>query len=295
MKAMEILHTPVLVNEVLEKLNLKKGDTVVDCTVGEGGHSVEILKVIGPSGFLYGIDQDSEALKIAHKRLKNVGDNFFLVNDNFLNIKAIQKKYNIPAVNGILADLGISSLQLYYNRRGFSFIKNGPLDMRMSFHTELTAADVVNSFPENELADIIFKFGEEKLSRHIAKAIVDYRRRKKKIETTEELADIVANVYHRKRGKIHPATRTFQALRIFVNNEMGSLEMFLKDAPDILAQDARIAVISYHSLEDRVVKKAFREDKRLNRINKKVIRPLEEELLSNRRSRSAKLRVAERI
>jgi 16S rRNA (cytosine1402-N4)-methyltransferase len=291
---MEILHVPVLVNEVLEKLNLKKGDIVVDCTVGEGGHSVELLKTIGPSGFLYGIDQDSKALEKANRRLSSLGNNFRLINDNFSHIEFIHEKCKIPPVQGILADLGISSLQLYYSDRGFSFMKDGPLDMRMNLSSELTAAEVVNSFSEVDLANIIYEFGEERFSRKIAKAIVEYRKRKK-ITSTKELAGIITDIYPKKHWKIHPATKTFQAFRIFVNGELDSLKNFLKYAPNLLKREGRISIISYHSLEDRLVKRAFRNDIRLKRINKKVIIPDKAEIYANRRARSAKLRVAEKL
>ena len=290
---MEIFHIPVLLNETLQYLNLNEGSIVIDCTVGEGGHSEEILKRIGPSGFLFGIDQDSEALLKAKKRLSSIGSNFTLINDNFSRISEIRKQFGIPPADAIVADLGISSLQLHLPYRGFSFMKEGPLDMRMNPNAPLTASDVVNGYSEKDLADIIYTFGEERRSRQIAKAIVLYRKNKK-IETTTELAGIIEKIYRYKRGAIHPATKTFQALRIFINGELNSLKRFLDDAPDLLKAGGRIAVISYHSLEDRIVKESFKTDERLKRINKKVIRATHEEILSNRRARSAKLRVAER-
>ncbi len=291
---MDILHIPVLLDETIVNLQVKEGDVVIDCTVGEGGHSSQILKVIGPSGFLYGMDRDEESLRKAKIRLSKIGTNFALINNNFANIKEISEEHKFMQANKILADLGLSSLQLYYERRGFSFMKDGPLDMRMDAKSDLAAADVVNSFPEEEIADIIYKFGEERFSRRIAKAIIKHRKIEK-IKTTQELANIVISVYPHGNRRIHPATKTFQALRIFVNSETENLAQFLKDAPDLIGVRGRIAIISYHSLEDRAIKQAFRSDVRLKRINKKVIVPQMSEIHYNRRARSAKLRVAERI
>ena len=290
---MEIIHIPVMLNESLEYLNIKPGDAVVDCTIGEGGHSVEILKRIGKNGLLIGIDKDEEALKRAKERLSFIGDNFILIHESFANISDILKSLNIKQVNGIIADLGVSSLQLYEAERGFSFMKDGPLDMRMNQSADVTASVLVNSLPEDKLADIIYYYGEEHLARRIAKAIVEYRR-KKKIETTSELARIVGSVY-RKRGRINPATKTFQALRIAVNNELKDLEKFLKEVPLSLNKGGRIVVLSYHSLEDRIIKRAFTNDPALKRINKKVIVPAREEVIANPRARSAKMRVAEKL
>jgi len=290
---MKIIHIPVMLNESLEYLNIKPEDTVVDCTIGEGGHSVEILKRIGKNGLLIGIDKDEEALKRAKERLSFIGDNFILVHETFANISNILKNLNVKQVNGIIADLGISSLQLYKAERGFSFMKDGPLDMRMNQTVDITASTLVNSLPEDELADIIYYYGEERLARRIAKAIVEYRR-KKKIKTTSELARIVGSVY-KKRGRINPATKTFQALRIAVNNELKDLEKFLKDASLCLNKGGRIVVLSYHSLEDRIVKRAFMNDPTLRRINKKVIIPAFDEVKVNPRARSAKMRVAEKL
>ena len=290
---MEIIHIPVMLNESLEYLNIKPGDALVDCTIGEGGHSVEILKRIGKNGLLIGIDKDEEALKRAKERLSFIGDNFILIHESFANISDILKSLNIKQVNGIIADLGVSSLQLYEAERGFSFMKDGPLDMRMNQSADVTASVLVNSLPEDELADIIYYYGEDYLARRIAKAIVEYRR-KKKIETTSELARIVGSVY-RKRGRINPATKTFQALRIAVNNELKDLEKFLKEVPLSLNKGGRIVVLSYHSLEDRIIKRAFTNDPALKRINKKVIVPAREEVIANPRARSAKMRVAEKL
>ncbi len=290
---MEIIHTPVMLNESLEYLNIKPGDTIVDCTIGEGGHSVEILKRIGERGLLIGIDKDEDALSRARNRLSVIGNNFVLVHDTFADLSDVLKNLSVKQVNGIIADLGISSLQLHKAERGFSFMKNGPLDMRMNQKTNITASTLVNSLTESELADIIYYYGEERLARRIAKAIVAYRK-KKRIETTSELARIVESVYKR-RGRINPATKTFQALRIAVNNELKDLEKFLKEAPLVLNKGGRIVVISYHSLEDRIVKRVFINNPVLKRINKKVIVPAREEVIANPRARSAKMRVAEKL
>lgn len=290
---MEIIHTPVMLNESLEYLNIKPGDRIVDCTIGEGGHSVEILKRIGEKGLLIGIDKDEDALSRARSRLSLIGSNFVLVHDTFANLSNILENSSVKRVSGIIADLGISSLQLYKAERGFSFMKDGPLDMRMNQSTDITASTLVNSLTESELADVIYYYGEEHLARRIAKAIVVYRK-KKRIETTSELAHIVESVYKR-RGRINPATKTFQALRIAVNNELKDLEKFLKEAPLFLNKGGRIVVISYHSLEDRIVKRAFINNPVLKRVNKKVIIPGRDEVKANPRARSAKMRVAEKL
>ena len=290
---MEIIHTPVMLNESLEYLNIKPGDRIVDCTIGEGGHSVEILKRIGEKGLLIGIDKDEDALKRAKERLSLIRNNFILIHGTFADLTEILKNLNVKQVNGIIADLGISSLQLHEAERGFSFMKDGPLDMRMNQSTDITASTLVNSLTESELADVIYYYGEEHLARRIAKAIVVYRK-KKRIETTSELAHIVESVYKR-RGRINPATKTFQALRIAVNNELKDLEKFLKEAPLFLNKGGRIVVISYHSLEDRIVKRAFINNPVLKRVNKKVIIPGRDEVKANPRARSAKMRVAEKL
>ncbi len=291
---MKIYHIPVMINEIADLLGVKEGSVIVDCTVGEGGHSALILRLIRESGFLIGIDKDTDALEKANKRLSSISKNFVLLHGNFSDIKEILEQHEVGEVDGILADLGLSSFQLAKEGRGFSFMKEGPLDMRMDKTSPLTAFDIINRFGEKEIADILFYFGEERKSRAIASAIVKYRK-KKSIETTSELAEIVRKVKGGKNHRINPATKTFQALRIAVNRELEDLKKFLKDAPDLLKKGGRIAVISYHSLEDRIVKNAFRSDKRLKRVNKKVIVPSEEEISKNRRARSAKLRVAERI
>ncbi len=291
---MEIYHIPVLPNETIKLLNIKEGSVVVDCTVGEGGHSALILRIIGKSGFLIGIDKDTDALKKANERLSSISKNFVLVHGNFANIKEILAEKNIKEVDAALADLGLSSLQLQFGERGFSFMNEGPLDMRMDKSKGITAYAIVNGFDESNLSDIFYFYGEERRARAIASAIVRYRKTKK-IETTTELANIVDKIYGGRHGRINPATKVFQALRIAVNGELEDLKKFLSDIPDVLITSGRVGVISYHSLEDRLVKNAFRSDPRLKRINKKVIRPEADEIERNRRSRSAKLRVAEKI
>jgi len=284
---------PVLLKETIESLNLKEDSIVVDATLGEGGHSYEILKRI-PKGLLIGIDLDEEAIEKAEKRLKEVGNNFIIVPGNFKEIKAIALSY-AKGVTHILADLGVSSLQLEESERGFSFQKEGPLDMRMCRPcTRYSAYDVVNSFSQEDIEEIILLYGEDPFAPKIARKIVE-ERKKGPISTTTQLAEIVKSVYPKGYYKIHPATRTFQALRIFVNRELDNLKQFLLDAPTVLVKGGRIAVISYHSLEDRLVKQSFKENPTLKLITKHVVKPTPEEILANRRARSAKLRVAERI
>ncbi len=291
---MKIYHIPVLLKKTLDLLNIKEGDVVIDCTIGEGGHSVEMLSLIGKSGYLYGIDRDKEALEKAYKRLTFIRGNFRLIHNNFSDILDIVKDYDISGADKILVDLGVSSMQIDKSERGFSFREDASLDMRMDRDEDMTAADIVNNFPEDRIADIIYQYGEERFARRIANSIVNYRK-KRKIETTTELAEIVKRVYPHKWYRIHPATRTFQAIRIAVNGELEYLEEFLKAFPKVLRRNGRIAIISYHSLEDRLVKKYFRENKNLRLLNKKVIRPDKEEIIQNPRARSAKLRGAEKL
>ncbi len=290
-------HEPVLLNEVIKFLEPKSGEFFVDATLGAGGHAEKILEKIMPDGFLIGFDCDSSAIGQAEERLNKYKKNCLFINDNFSNLVLQIKKNNISGVDGVLLDLGVSSMQLDNKERGFSFKSSGPLDMRMAENKGISAFDVVNSFEEKEIADIIWKYGEERLSRRIARAIINHRK-EKKIETTGELADIAARAYGaRTQGSfrgIHPATRTFQALRIFVNKELESLETVIESVIDILNHQGRIGVISYHSLEDRIVKNKFKEfkEKGLGDIlTKKPIAPTEEEVDQNRRARSAKFRV----
>ncbi|MCD6107130.1 MAG: 16S rRNA (cytosine(1402)-N(4))-methyltransferase RsmH [Caldisericaceae bacterium] len=291
---MKIYHTPVLINEAIDLLDIKKEDIVMDCTIGEGGHSEKILSHVNKFGHLYGIDRDKETLDTAKKRLSSIKTNFTLIHGNFADILNITKEHNVTGVNKIIVDLGISSLQIEIEERGFSFKREGPLDMRMNREERTTALEIINSFPEYEIADIIYKYGEERFSRKIAKKIVNYRKLKT-IKTTTELAEIIKKAYPHKWQKIHPATRTFQALRIKVNKELENLEKFLESFPQILAKNGRIAIISYHSLEDRLIKTYFKQNEELHILNKKVIKPTPEEISRNPRSRSAKLRGAKKL
>lgn len=273
---------------------------MVDATVGGGGHSEEILKNILPGGRLIGIDADPAALAIARDRLKSFGGSFTLVNDNFRNIDRILKIQNIKNVDAVLLDIGISSYQLDDATRGFSIRSDASLDMRMDQQSSgITAYDVVNKYKKDKLSEIIEKFGEERFHNRIAGQIKDARERKR-IETTGELAAIVKRAvgYKYRNLKVHPATRTFQAIRIFVNDELGALEEALKSAIFWLKPGGRIVVISFHSLEDRIVKNMFKGYSKLGVlkiITKKPLIPEREEVIKNPRSRSAKLRVAERI
>ena len=272
---------------------------MVDATVGGGGHSEEILKNILPGGRLIGIDADREALAIARDRLKSFSGSITLINDNFRNIDRILKIQNIKNVDAILLDIGISSYQMDDASRGFSIRSDASLDMRMDQSSDITAYDVVNKYKEDKLSEIIEKFGQERFHNRIARLIKDARERKR-IETTGELAAIVKRAvgYQYRNLKVHPATRTFQAIRIFVNDELGALEEALKSAVFWLKTGGRIVVISFHSLEDRIVKNMFKGYSKLGVlkiITKKPLIPDREEVMNNPRSRSAKLRVAERI
>ena len=272
---------------------------MIDATVGGGGHSEEMLKNILPGGRLIGIDVDKEALAIAENRLKNFSGSFTLVNDNFRNIDRILKIQNVNNVDAVLLDVGVSSYQLDDASRGFSIRSDSRLDMRMDQSCGITAYDVVNRYKEDKISEIIEKFGQERFHNRIARFIKDARQRKP-IETTGELAAIVNRAvgYKYRNLKIHPATRTFQAIRIFVNDELGALEEALKSAIFWLKTGGRIAVISFHSLEDRIVKNMFKGYSKLGVlkiITKKPLIPEREEVINNPRSRSAKLRVAERI
>jgi 16S rRNA (cytosine1402-N4)-methyltransferase len=305
------VHIPVLLDEVIEGLQARRGGNFIDCTVGLGGHAAAILEKISPSGRLLGIDADPEAIKVSQDKLGNYGEAVTLVNDNFVNLEAICERYHFHPVDGILFDLGVSSLQLDTAERGFSFHLDAPLDMRFDPEQELSASDIVNTFSEQELARLIEKYGEERHSRRIARHIVQNR----PVATTVELARLVeqASVAPTRRGKIHPATRTFMALRIAVNSELQNLEQALNQTPNLLRPGGRLTVISYHSLEDRIVKQFMRyaassclcppgtiicrcgHVPTLKLISRKVIKPTSLEIESNPRSRSAKLRIAERL
>ena len=302
------LHSPVLLNEVLDGLEVKAGGTYIDCTLGPGGHTRAILERSNPNGRLLGIDQDPTAIQLSENQLISYGDRVTLVRDSFVRLKANASVEGFIPSDGVLLDLGVSSLQLDNGERGFSLQKDGPLDMRMDPEGEMTAEHLVNELTEAELADIIVKYGEERKAKAIARAIV----RGRPVRTTLQLAQVVARAAGR-RGRIHPATRTFQALRIAVNGELEALSTVLPQTIAVLARGGRVAIISFHSLEDRLVKEFMAREshdcicppevpvctcahKRTLRIlSKKPARPTAEEVRQNPRSRSAKLRVAERV
>lgn len=289
---MKYQHTPALVKEVLENLKLHPEGVYVDATIGEGGHSEKILERISPTGKLIGIDRDEEALKVARNRLRKYRQHCWLVKGNFCDLSIILQKRGIKQVDGILFDLGISFSQLANPRRGFSFRADGPLDMRMDAAQELNAADLINNLKESELAELIFKYGQERWARRIARKIAQER----PISTTHQLVNIIKEAlpFSARHSRLHLATRTFQALRIAVNKELENLTDGLSSAAGGLKKSGRIVVISYHSLEDRIVKRAFLEEKRIRVITKKPLRPGREEISGNPRSRSAKLRVGEK-
>ena len=287
--ASDVGHVPVLLGEVLELLAVRPGGLWVDGTVGLGGHAAAFLRASGPDGRLVGMDRDSETLERARAELVQFGDRVRLETGDF---REMPERLGGERADGILLDLGISSVQLDDPTRGFSFQADGPLDMRMDRREGETAADVVNEMPERELADLIYAYGEERASRGIARAIVRARERAE-VRTTAELADIVrrAAPASRRRG-FHPATRTFQALRIHVNRELEGLGEALERIVACLGPAGRLAVIAFHSLEDRVVKTTFRELARrgCTLLTRKPIRPSEVETRENRRARSARLR-----
>lgn len=292
-------HESVLLDEVCELLDLSKKKNVVDATLGLGGHAKEILKALPKTGKLIGLDADPEHLKIAKKNLRSYKDRTILINTNFANMaEAIADNSRIRSIDAILFDLGIASPHVDFGERGFSFMREGDLDMRFNPEEQLTAAEVVNKYGEKRLAQIFKEFGEESQARKIAQAICKNRKRKP-FKTTKDLADFIEKLVGRS-GRIHPATRVFQALRIEVNKELDVLLEGLKQAVELLNKKGRVAVISYHSLEDRIVKNFFRDLARHNGeslkiITKKPIAPSEEEIQRNPRSRSAKLRVAEKL
>jgi 16S rRNA (cytosine1402-N4)-methyltransferase len=298
-------HIPVLLNESIEALQLKPGSSVVDCTLGDAGHAEEILKRTAPEGKLLGIDADPEAILRASKYLHEFGERVKLVRNNFINLKQIIETEKFGPVQGILLDLGWSSPQFEERGRGFSFQKDEPLNMRFDGNHGLTAADIVNNEEEKELERIFRNYGEEKLAGRIAEAIYKYRKRVK-IEKTSQLVEIILAVYRKKLGTdkevpwiggMHPATKVFQALRIAVNDELNVLELTLPQAIEVLAPGGRLAVISFHSLEDRIVKHYFKKQnsKTINIITKKPIECGEEEAKNNPRARSAKMRVVEKL
>ena len=305
-------HISVLLNESIQQLNIKKNGVYVDCTLGGGGHSSEILKRI-PNGHLYAFDQDSFAINTADEKLKKIASNYTLINENFVNIKVALEEENVYGVDGILYDLGVSSFQLDIPERGFSYRFDGPLDMRMDQTAELDAYTVVNTYDEKSLVRILFEYGEEKFARLIARKIVS-EREKKPIETTLELVEIIKKALPASalRNSSHPAKQTFQAIRIEVNHELDILKKALEDGLSLLNKNGRMVVITFHSLEDRIVKKFFKEKTTLQLpkdlpyipegyeiefklINSKVILPSESEISNNLRSHSAKMRVIEKI
>ena len=313
MEKIEFNHVSVLLNECIENLNTKPDGIYVDGTMGGAGHSLEIVKKPSRKGMLIGIDRDEEALAVAEERLKNF-NNVKYVHDNHDNIDEIIKDLNIKGVDGILLDLGVSSYQIDEKTRGFTYMDDGPLDMRMDKSQKLTAEYIVNNYKEQDLARIIFEYGEEKFSRKIARNICEYRKNKK-IETTGELVKIIEKSIPGKfrEKNSHPAKRTFQAIRIEVNNEIEPLYNTIKNSITALNSKGRLCVITFHSLEDRMVKKAYVDAEgkctcpkdlpycvcgnvSLGKIiTKKPILPTEKEMQENSRSRSAKLRVFEKI
>ena len=298
----EVGHVPVLLKETIDFLDIKRNGTYIDATVGLGGHSYEIARRLGAAGHLIGFDKDPAALEIARAKLSSAGvspatkewPQVALAHGSFAELVNDQRP---ASLDGILADLGMSSLQLQDAARGFSFQAEGALDMRMNPQAELTAEQVVNHFDERELADVIYEFGDERRSRRIARAIV----RSRPIRTTVQLAEVIAvaaRPMNQAERRIHPATKTFQALRIFVNRELDDLRALLKAAPQVLKPGGRLVIISFHSLEDRIVKDAFREGVKQGHYRllvKKPVTPEAEEIDRNPRSRSAKLRAAERV
>jgi 16S rRNA (cytosine1402-N4)-methyltransferase len=299
-----------MLEEAMEALAVQPGGRYVDCTVGGGGHAMQILERSAPGGQLLGIDADPEALKVAQKNLEAYKNSILLVNDNFVNLQTTCIKYDFFPVHGILFDLGLSSMQLNGSGRGFSFKHDAPLDMRFNPGQEITAADIINTSSEMELARLIRNYGEENRSRQIARLIV----RERPVTSTLHLARIVEKAAGRSRTvRIHPATKTFQALRIAVNLELENLELALKQAIELLGFNGRLVVISYHSLEDRIVKRFMQQEARgcicppatpvcscghkprLKLIRRHVVMPSEDEVRANPRSRSAKLRVANRL
>ena len=294
----ESIHIPVMINEVIEGLVLKPGDNVVDATVGGGGHALEMLRAIAPEGKLLGIDWDKDAIQRTEKWLSKEKGRVNLVQGNYKDIKEIAYGLGFNKISAILLDLGLSSDQLKSGDRGFSFLSDGELDMRFSDKGELTAKEIVNTWSESDLAHIFKTYGEERHAARVAQLIITSR----KLAPIQTVSDLVAVVLRGvgKRGRVHPATRIFQALRIATNQELDNVAQGLPEIIDVLEPGGRIAVITFHSLDDRIVKNYFKEeskkeDPRIKLINKKVIKPARVEILSNRASRSAKLRLVEKI
>ena len=310
----EFKHDPVMLREVIDGLNVKENGTYIDATVGGAGHSIEIAKLLNADGLLIGIDQDPEALKAAAKRLSGFECSVKLVSSNFSDITDVVDHVGVEHVDGILMDIGVSSYQLDESARGFTYRKDVPLDMRMNPSVEITAAYIVNEEPEDKLCQIIGQYGEEKWAARIAKFICE-RRKEGQIATTGELVDIIRAAVPKgaRQEGIHPARRTFQALRIAVNDELGSLERGIKGAVKVLGSEGRLAILSYHSLEDRIVKQAFRQMEEpcicprempvcvcglkpvIRVITRKPELPSDAEIERNPRARSAKLRIAQKL
>lgn len=310
---MEYGHIPVLLAEVLKQLKLHRGSTVIDCTLGGAGHAGAALDLVTPEGFLLGIDKDDAAINVARECLARFSQQIKLVRDDFTNIDWIVPQAGLNVVDAILFDLGASSFQLDNPKRGFSYQLEGLLDMRMDRRVQLTAADVVNKYSQRELTRVLKEYGEEKWASRIARFILEARKRKP-LATTSDLVKVIKDAIPASARRLkHPAKKTFQALRIEVNQELAHLEKAIRDSVKWLKSGGRLAVISYHSLEDRVVKKTLEDLAKgcicppslpvcrcgerpvLKILTKKPIRPGEEEIKANRRSRSAKLRVAEKI
>ncbi len=283
----------MLLEEVLQWLAIRPGGTYLDATLGTGGHAVEIARRL-TEGRLVGMDRDAQAMEIARERLEPYKARVTLVQENFSRVDEVSRELKLPRFDGVLADLGVSSLQLDTAERGFSFRWGGPLDMRMNRLESLTAEEILNTWPEKELANLLYNYGEERDSRKIARAIV----RARPIRDTEHLATVVAGGrIARGRQRLHPATKTFLALRIAVNRELEELQQFLSRTPATISPGGRWAILSYHSLEDRMVKRAFQmlaQENSFRILTKKVIRPSEAEIDRNPRARSAKMRVAEK-
>lgn len=310
---MDFKHISVLLDETIDGLDIKPDGIYVDGTLGGGGHSYEILKRLSPKGRLIGIDQDGEALKAAGERLKEFENQITLVRSNYCEIDKVLKELNVEKVDGILLDIGVSSYQLDNLERGFSYKSDAPLDMRMDTRQELTAADVVNTYSENELFKIIKDYGEDKFAKNIAKHIV-LARKEKPLETTKELSEVIKRAIPMKvqaKGG-HPAKKTFQAIRIEVNQELTVLKESIDKMIDLLKPNGRICIITFHSLEDRIVKTKFRENEnpctcppnfpvcvcgkksKGKVITRKPIVPSEDEIEENKRAKSSKLRIFER-
>jgi 16S rRNA (cytosine1402-N4)-methyltransferase len=308
-------HVSVMPVQAVDHLNCRPGKIYVDCTLGGAGHTRRILEKIIPKGLLIGIDQDKDAIKHAEIALKPFESNVRLFHDNYSNLGSIIARLGIPAVDGILLDLGLSLHQLENSGRGFSFKKNEPLDMRMNTDIKITARDIVNNSDENDLAKIFKEYGEERMARRIARQIVSTRKNQP-VLTSRQLSDIAIHAYPSKQSgnrKIHPATRIFMALRIAVNSELERLEHFMSGVADMLNPEGRLCVVSFHSLEDRIVKKNIKEfekectcppgfpkcvcnkQKVMRAITKKPVTPDEQEITDNPMSRSAKLRIAEKL